>query len=30
MFVLLHNRADVCTGQYIKVDKPLGLVDNNK
>jgi hypothetical protein len=29
--VLLHKRADVCTGQYIKaVNKPLGLVDNNK
>jgi hypothetical protein len=28
---LLHKRADVCTGQYIKVvNKPLGLVDNNK
>jgi hypothetical protein len=29
--VLLHKRADVCIGQYIKVvDKALGLVDNNK
>jgi hypothetical protein len=29
--VLLHKCADLLTGQYVKVvDKPLGLVDNNK